>query len=488
MLFNSYEFIFLFLPISLVIFFLINNLRLTLASRVWLVISSIFFYSYWDINFLPLLLISIIVNFTIGQIISKENVLYRRKLFVIIGILFNLSLLCYFKYIDFLLSNIGFIFNLKINSPNITIPLGISFFTFTQIAYLVDTYKREVKEYDLVNYSLFVTFFPHLLAGPIIHHKEIIPQFKRIKNKIFQYNNVSKGLFLFSIGLFKKVALADRFAGIADYGFDISDKLTLIEAWVTSLSYTFQLYFDFSGYTDMALGVSLMFNIVLPINFNSPYKAINIQEFWRRWHITLSRFLRDYVYIPLGGNRVSDLRTLENLMATFLIGGLWHGAGWNFIFWGFLHGVAMLIQRIWHKLNFFMPKLLAYIITFNFVNITWIFFRAKDWGDAFKILKGMVGLNGVILPDNFVDNLVKMKIFFVKNSSLFPNIPIESSVIIIMMVFIACVIVFFTKNSNERAAMFNPNLGNALFLSLINIYSLTNLALGKASEFIYFNF
>lgn len=488
MLFNSYEFIFLFLPISLVIFFIINNLRLTLASKIWLVAASIFFYSYWNIKYLPLLLISIIINFTIGRIVSKEIVFNKKRLYFIIGVMFNLLLLGYFKYIDFLLSNLNIITNTNINLLNVTIPLGISFFTFTQIAYLVDAYKSKVKEYDLVNYSLFVTFFPHLLAGPIIHHKEMMPQFNKIKNKIFQYKNVSRGLFLFSIGLFKKVAIADSLAVIANYGFDISSKLTFFEAWITSFSYTFQIYFDFSGYTDMALGCSLMFNIVLPINFNSPYKAINIQDFWRRWHITLSRFLRDYIYIPLGGNRLSDLRTLDNLMMTFLIGGLWHGAGWTFIFWGFLHGTAMVVQRIWSKLNLSMPKMLAYFITFNFVNIAWIFFRAKNWSDAFKIIKGMVGVNGVNLPTYFADKLGTIKQFIMISDSFLPNIPIESSVRIIMIIFISAIMVFFTKNSNERLSNFIPNGRTALFLGFINVCSLTGLALGKASEFIYFNF
>lgn len=488
MLFNSYLFIFLFLPISLVGFFLINKLRLTLASRVWLFVSSIVFYSYWNIKYLPLLLLSIIFNYTIGGIISKESVFFRRRIYLLIGIIGNLLLLCYFKYIDFLLSNINIVLNTNIALPNIIIPLGISFFTFTQIAYLVDAYKSEVKEYDLVNYSLFVTFFPHLLAGPIIHHKEMMPQFKQVKNKIFQYKNISKGLFLFSIGLFKKVAIADSLAVIANYGFDVSGKLTLLEAWITSLSYTFQLYFDFSGYTDMALGCSLMFNIVLPINFNSPYKAINIQDFWRRWHITLSRFLRDYVYIPLGGNRLSDLKTLENLMITFLIGGLWHGAGWTFVFWGFLHGTAMVIQRLWSKFNISMPKILACFITFNFVNIAWIFFRANNWSDAFKILKGMAGLNGITLPAFLADKLIQMKIYFITASGLLPNIPVEGSFRIKIILGLSFIIVFFTKNSNERLALFSPNVRNALYLSIINVYSLTYLSLGTASQFIYFNF
>ena len=230
----------------------------------------------------------------------------------------------------------------------------------------------------------------------------MMPQFANLKNRVINYKNIALGLFIFSIGLFKKVVIADSFAVWATNGFDKAAVLNLFEAWATSLSYTFQLYFDFSGYCDMAIGAALLFNIKLPINFNSPYKALNIQDFWRRWHITLSRFLRDYIYIPLGGNRKGRLRTYANLMATFIIGGIWHGAGWTFVFWGFLHGVALVIHRIWSELGFKMNKFLAWFITFNFINITWVFFRAKEWDDALKVLKGMFGLSGIVLP-NFLE-------------------------------------------------------------------------------------
>ncbi len=257
--------------------------------------------------------------------------------------------------------------------------------------------RGETKEYDFLNYALFVTFFPQLIAGPIVHHKEMMPQFASRWNMVKRYKNIALGLFIFSIGLFKKVVIADTFAVWATAGFDTATTLNLIEAWATSLSYTFQLYFDFSGYTDMAIGIALLFNIKLPINFNSPYKALNIQDFWRRWHMTLSRFLRDYIYIPLGGNRKGEFRTYTNLLATFLIGGLWHGAGWTFIFWGFLHGLALVIHRVWQSLGFKMNKILAWFITFNFVNMAWIFFRAKEWDDAIKVLSGMFSLDNVVI-------------------------------------------------------------------------------------------
>ena len=391
MLFNSYEFIFVFLPITLLIYFYLNNKRLTEASKGFLVASSLFFYSWWNIAYLPIILVSMILNYLVGRSLNKteKNKEFSKKLILIFGIFCNLCLLGYFKYADFLIENFNVAFESKTELLELALPLAISFFTFQQIAYLVDSYNQETKKYNFLNYALFVTFFPQLIAGPIVHHKEMMPQFIRVRNKVKNYRNIALGLFIFSIGLFKKVVIADTFAISATAGFDIAPTLNLFEAWVTSLSYTFQLYFDFSGYTDMAIGLALLFNIRLPINFNSPYKATNIQDFWRRWHMTLSRFLRNYVYIPLGGNKEGEFRTYTNIMATFIIGGLWHGAGWTFVFWGFLHGLALMVQRLWSMLGLKIWTWLAWFITFNFVNIAWIFFRAKEWDDAIKVLNGM---------------------------------------------------------------------------------------------------
>lgn len=345
---------------------------------------------------------------------------------------------------------------------HLALPLAISFFTFQQIAYLVDSYRGETKEYDFLNYSLFVTFFPQLIAGPIVHHKEMMPQFANVRNKVKNYRNIALGLFIFSIGLFKKVVIADTFAVWATAGFDKAITLNFFEAWATSLSYTFQLYFDFSGYTDMAIGAALLFNIRLPINFNSPYKATDIQDFWRRWHITLSRFLKDYIYIPLGGNRISSFRTYSNLMATFILGGLWHGAGWTFVFWGFLHGLALVIHRVWQSLGFRLYPWLAWFITFNFINIAWVFFRAKEWDDAMKVLKGMAGFGGVEYSLNHLE---------------------------ILILVIGLFIVLFIKNTTH---LLNNSLNfstiKILQLSVFMFISILIIRLRNKSEFLYFNF
>ena len=492
MLFNSYEFIFAFLPITFFIYFYLNSKRLTVASKGVLVFASLFFYSWWNIAYLPLILISMLFNYVVGNSLAKSsdenkkglNKSFSKKSILIFGIIANLSLLGYFKYADFFIENFNLVTTSNVNLLNLVLPLAISFFTFQQIAYLVDSYRGETKEYDFLNYALFVTFFPQLIAGPIVHHKEMMPQFASTWNMVKNYRNIALGLFIFSIGLFKKVVIADTFAVWATAGFDNAQTLNLIEAWATSLSYTFQLYFDFSGYTDMAIGIALLFNIKLPINFNSPYKATNIQDFWRRWHITLSRFLRDYVYIPLGGNKISSFRTYSNLLATFVIGGLWHGAGWTFVFWGFLHGMALVIHRAWSNLGFKMWTWLAWLITFNFVNIAWVFFRAKEWDDAVKVLSSMFSLDNVVLPQKYFKFLSEYNEVYFSFGTVYENISGKNNTTVFIIAAFLVVLVF--KNSMELKDRFKESYINLIFSLLILIYTIFQL--NKISQFLYFNF
>ncbi|MFX4233544.1 MBOAT family O-acyltransferase [Aliarcobacter butzleri] len=487
MLFNSYEFIFIFLPVMFVVYFYLNSKRLILGAKIWLVLGSLFFYSYWNVIYLPLILLSIFVNYGVGlSLVNHKKIRISSKTILSFGIVFNLGLLGYFKYTDFFLDNFNGIFGTNIPLPHIILPLGISFFTFTQIAFLVDAYKQEAKEYSLINYMLFVTYFPHLLAGPILHHKEMMPQFASKYNWVKNYRNIALGLFIFSIGLFKKVVIADTFAVWANAGFDTATTLNLIEAWATSLSYTFQLYFDFSGYTDMAIGISLMFNIKLPINFNSPYKALSIQDFWRRWHMTLSRFLRDYLYIPLGGNRKGNIRTYVNLITTFLLGGLWHGAGWTFIIWGLLHGIALAIHRLWQSLGFRMNKILAWFITFNFINITWIFFRAKDFESAMKVLSSMFSLNNIVLSEKLLTKLDFLKEIGISSGKVFINIGAQTNEILIWT-FIAFILILAFKNSMTYLnSNFKANYKNLILFIICFTYSAVSMS--KITEFLYFNF
>lgn len=414
MLFNSYEFIFLFLPITLIVYF-----RAARAGReyaiLWLMAASLFFYGWWSPVYLLLIVGSMLGNFGIGNLLSRA---YREKkkrtgrLWLIFGVAINLLLLGYYKYANFAVDSVNMFAGTDFHLQTIILPLAISFFTFQQIAYLIDAYNGTTLEYRFAHYALFVTFFPQLIAGPIVHHKDMLPQFLRNTDLRPQMTNIAIGLTIFALGLFKKTVLAD---GIAPYGTPVFNtaaaggSLTFFEAWGGALAYTFQLYFDFSGYSDMAIGAARLFGIILPVNFHSPYKATNIVEFWRRWHITLSSFLRDYLYIGLGGNRSGKLMRYRNLMLTMVLGGLWHGAGWTFVVWGALHGLYLCVNHAWSHLatrlglerltRTFPAKALAWALTFVAVVVGWVFFRAAGFDAAWTILHAMSGLDGVAIPN-----------------------------------------------------------------------------------------
>ncbi|XOB61298.1 MBOAT family O-acyltransferase [Campylobacterota bacterium DY0563] len=484
MLFNSYEFIFVFMPITFFVYYFLLSKRLVVGAKGFLVFASLFFYSWWNPIYLPLILSSMLFNYIVGNSLNDnfKKVKISKKTLLTVGVIANLSLLGYFKYADFFISNLNMVTNGDIELLHLALPLAISFFTFQQIAYLVDSYRGETSEYDFLNYALFVTFFPQLIAGPIVHHKEMMPQFASRWNLVKNYKHIAIGLFIFSIGLFKKVIIADQFAIWATAGFDNAVTLELFEAWATSLSYTFQLYFDFSGYCDMAVGAALLFNIKLPINFNSPYKSLDIQDFWRRWHVTLGRFMRDYIYIPLGGNRKGNIRGYTNLFTVAVVSGFWHGAGWTFIAWGALHGIALVTHRIWKDFGFNMNKYLAWFITFNFINITWVFFRALSWEDAVKVLKGMVGSNGIVMSDKYAQKLEFLKEHGVEFGQWLIHIDGNKS---FTWIAVALFIVLYFQNSNFLYKK-SPKL---LYLSVVLF--LTSIYFGivnQSSEFIYFNF
>jgi alginate O-acetyltransferase complex protein AlgI len=490
MLFNSYEFIFLFLPISLAVYYLLNRMRLTIGANAWLLFVSLFFYSWWNINYLPLILGSILFNYTIGGLLSDYDTLRKqivpKKAIFVVGLTANILFLCYFKYMDFFIGNINTLAGAKLPLLHIVLPLGISFFTITQIAFLVDAFEGLVTEKNLLSYALFVTFFPHLLAGPILHHKDMMPQFGTIRNKVLNYRNLSVGLFVFFIGLFKKVVIADELSTTVKLGFDMSTSLNFFEGWITSLSYTLQLYFDFSGYSDMAIGVGLMFNIVLPRNFDSPYKAVNMIDFWRRWHITLSDFITTYLYTPIlrSFSRVTFRNSLIAIFIAMLISGLWHGAGWTFIMWGGMHGGALVVNHVWKKRKVKMPRWLGWFITFNFINLSFVFFRAKGWRDAVKVLDGMFGLNGFI-PPSLLEKFSPLSVFQSKfGRTLLAGIGGRNETYWGLLLCLIFVLVL--RNSNEMTDRFQPTWKSFAFLVAIAFYTLLNM--GKVSEFLYFQF
>ncbi|MGG3563705.1 MBOAT family O-acyltransferase [Neobacillus rhizosphaerae] len=480
MLFNSYIFILVFFPIVFVSYYLLLNLKNKNIAKIFFVIANLYFYSYWNVKYLPIIVSSIAVNFTLATILNKIQGQALKKTILTLGILFNIGLLGYYKYYDFFMSNINTVFSTNISLLNLALPLAISFFTFQQIAYLVDTYREGTKEYSLLDYVFFVTFFPHLIAGPIVHHREIIDQLRDGTNYKIKLNNITSGLYIFSIGLFKKVIIADTFAEWANTGYNNIAQLTLYDSWVTTLAYTFQLYFDFSGYCDMAIGLGLFFNIKLPVNFNSPYKSLDIQEFWRRWHMTLGRFFTHYLYIPLGGSKKGNARTYINLFIIFFVSGIWHGAGWNFVIWGIMHGIASVIFRFWKTFNITLPKFISWFITFMFVHIAWVFFRSPDLTTAKLMLTKMFSLATFHFPARITSILnATVGTHFVPRTYYF-NLKL-----VILFAFVLAIVIF-AKNSIERLNSFKLNYRTAVFLSLITVISL--LYLSRVSEFLYFKF
>lgn len=424
MLFNSYIFIFLFLPVTLLLYYGLNRVGLNKCAKSVLVVASLWFYAYFNLSYLPIILSSIAVNYSVAWCMYQRygSDRTRRKILLGIGLIFNLGMLGYFKYTDFMIENINALFSTSFLLKNILLPLGISFFTFQQVAFIIDSYKaKSDKLPHFLDYCNFVTFFPQLIAGPIVLPEEMLPQFADKANHRPMAKNIFDGLFIFSLGLVKKVIIADSISVFANAGHSIAvDHFTMAEAWLISLSYTVQLYFDFSGYCDMAIGIGRMFNINLPLNFNAPYRSKSFGEFWKRWHITLNRFFTQYFYIPLGGSRKGTKRTLVNIFIIFLISGIWHGAGWTFIIWGILHGIGVAIHRIWSKRGIKIPGFISMFTTFLMVNILWVLFRADNLQRAWLIIRSMFDNHELYLSKAFTSSLpsllpntVNMIIFFI---------------------------------------------------------------------------
>ncbi len=528
MLFNSWEFIFLFLPLTLIIFFQIHKRGYHQAAIAWLVVASLFFYGWWNPAYLGLIVFSILFNYLTGACLGlKEKILVSRKLILTIGLIVNLGLIGYYKYANFFVSTTNDLVGTTITLNKIILPLAISFFTFQQITYLVDSYRGETKEYSFLNYCLFVTFFPQLIAGPIVHHKEVIPQFANKSTYQINSENLAVGITIFCLGLFKKVVFADTIAVYATPVFDAAAhgvSVNFLTAWGGALAYSLQLYFDFSGYSDMAIGAARMFGIKLPLNFDSPYKSSSIIDFWRRWHMTLSRFLRDYLYIPLGGSRKGKLRRDINLMITMLLGGLWHGAGWNFVFWGGLHGFYLIINHQWHSFqkflghnpqeNFWWSRTLGTLITFLALVVGWVFFRAENMNAAISMIQGMIGKNDVSLPAELGGQLETVTFYFANLGAAF-NFERGSSELVItyFLSFALLAVAWFTPNTQQWLERYNPALGanlattdsgwyysfwqklywrpNKVFGFVLGsiIFIIVKITLGAPqSEFLYFDF
>jgi len=523
-LFNSYEFVLLFLPIVLLGFYAFSLKGFYKGAILWLVGASLFFYGWWNPAYLYLLLCSIVFNYAIGINLSSLDQKILKKWLLTGGIVGNLSLLGYFKYTNFFFNEFNRLFGIYYHLERIILPLAISFFTFQQISYLVDSYKGKTDKYNFIQYCMFVTFFPQLIAGPIVHHHEMISQYGKNWINRLKHEYFAAGLTIFSIGLFKKVIFADSISEFATPIFNAAQQgieLTFSEAWSGAIAYTLQLYFDFSGYSDMAIGLAMMFGIRLPLNFNSPYKANNIIEFWRRWHMTLSRFLRDYLYIPLGGNRRGKVRRYINVIVTMLLGGVWHGAGWTFVIWGALHGFYLCVNHMWRAIRSALPHNLeknsllgrgtGRIVTFIAIVVGWVFFRSESFDGAMNLLSAMSGSNGISLPVSLVGKLGDLEPWLMAQGFTFDGMFYNELAtdwlwgieMIIMLLFM----VWYAPNTQQIMIRYKPAIEtyrgeilemrnnlvqwrpNAMFLLLHSLVAaLALLYCIREREFLYFQF
>lgn len=513
MLFNSTEFLFLFLPVVLLVFIFLSRTGSTRAQAVWLVLASIVFYGSWNPLFVSLIVISVLTNFFIGRRLASHDSASRTVL--VTGVVFNLGLLGYFKYAGFFIENLGALGLWLIPLPDIVLPLAISFFTFQQIAYLVDVYRGECEEYHFLQYALFVVFFPQLIAGPIVHHKEMMPQFRDLRPRENLWTDIAVGLTIIAIGLFKKVVLADSLAMYSDQLFDAAEQglpINTVDSWVATFCFAFQIYFDFSGYSDMAIGSARLFGIRLPENFCSPYKSSSIIEFWRRWHITLSRFLRDYLYFSLGGNRYGSVKRYRNLLLTMLLGGLWHGAAWTFVIWGGLHGTYLCINHGWRALcekfgvsgDRLRPLLhpASILLTTIAAALAFVVFRATSVESALAIvIPGFLPPQEAVLLNlqNTASDTLLGQVYLLLGLGDYSYLPVFT------LLAVCAFVCWFMPNTQQYMSQYDPVIGNRYkeAASVINLYwqptavsavvvavliGLGLLSLSSVTEFIYFQF
>lgn len=480
MLFNSYEFLFLFLPSVIFVYFSLNRWKLFTLSKTWLLVASLFFYAYWKIEYLPLLILSELVNYSLGRtiVVSRHRPILRRAMFVI-GLSFDIGLLMYFKYLNFFVDNLNLVAGAQVSHLNIILPLGISFYTLQQIAYLVDVYQGAAKDIHFLDYFAFVTFFSHLIAGPIVLHKQFVPQLNDPDRKRFNPRNFAMGLFILMIGLAKKLLIADSIAPLVDYGFDQANQLSLLEGWFCSVGYMMQLYFDFSGYSDVAIGAGLMLNIQIPQNFNTPFSSRDMIEFWQRWHVTLSNFITTYLYTPLirAWGKVTFAKAMIATLVSMTIAGVWHGAAWTFVIFGVLHGIGIVANHMWRKTNIKMPTWLAMTITFLYINSTFVFFRAKEMGDAFKVFRGMSQIGGIFKTPMPIAKELNLQ---------FTKFGYKYDVMLALLLALITYSAIRGKNSLEITAGLVPTWKMALGLGVI--CALVIVGINRKSSFLYFNF
>lgn len=477
MLFNSIEFLFIFLPIVFTIYFLLNKFNLYKTSRFFLLTASLFFYGTYKWEYVPIIIVSILFNYFISFIFKKDVSLLIKRNMLILGLFGNIFILLFFKYFNYLFETFKNISLSPINAIEIIIPLGISFFTLQQISYLIDCYKGDVEDYNLLDYALFVCFFPQLVAGPIVRHQEMIPQFRNIKNSIINQDNIFIGIFLITIGLLKKTIFADGFVDFISYINEAQITHFINLSWTLGITKVFQGYFDFSGYCDMALGSAFLFNISLPWNFNSPFKAESIIDFWHRWNMSLLRFLRTYVYKPFGGDKKGELRTNLNILSVFLIMGIWISTTPVSVLYGLLNGIFVCVNRLWNKFHIKINKFLSMFLTFMFVVISTQFIFAEKLNVVMQHIQSMLYINSNYLP------------MYVKNFNLIFDLrPPHNAQFNILLLIFSFIILFFGQNSTQLARLY-VRVNNTFYTFILAVvFILSVLSITRSTEFIYFNF
>lgn len=481
MFFNSYLFILLFLPSVLLGYFIIGKSKNIHLSNLFLLVMSILFYSLFNWNFLLTVGFSIISNYIISLLIRKKS----SKSIFIFGIVLNIAILGYFKYSNFFIQNINSLLQSDLSLWNILIPVGISFFTFQQLSFLIDSFKKPDTQYPFLEYALHIMFFGYIISGPIVRHNQIIPQFLNREKKSFNQESFAKGLMAFVLGLSKKVLIADTFAVAVNWGFNNIGELNALSSFLIMLGYTLQIYFDFSGYSDMVTGIGRMLNLDIPMNFNSPYKAVTIMDFWKRWHMTLTKFFTDYIYIPLGGSRKGKLFTYLNVFIVFFVSGFWHGANWTFIIWGVAHGVACILNRIFQKHVKKIPTVLLWGMTFLFVNAAWVLFRANSISDAIHLLKTIVTFQMGPIPYSLLECFLIPELKFISSIT---NISFTTMATIGTGIFYigSMLVVLFLKNTNERIEKIKPTIPQAILLAVLLVWCIVSFS--NVTSFIYVNF
>lgn len=485
--FNSYIFLFLFLPVAVIGYYGLQYLKLHRVAQGFLVAMSLWFCAYGSLQSLGIFVLSACVNYLIVQIMWKAKEKHVKMAWFIVGIIANIGVLFCFKYYDFFIENINHMIGTDASLLQLALPLGISFYTFQQIAYLVDSYREECENYSFGEYMVAVSFFPKMVQGPISYLSELVPVFRKEENRKVNYENLSKGMYAFALGLAKKVLIADTLSPMVTSYYSNPDSFNATTTVFAIIWYTLQIYFDFSGYCDMAMGIAYMFNVKLPINFNSPYQADSIDAFWDKWHMTLTRFFTKYVYFPLGGSRRGKVRTYVNILVVFLVSGLWHGANWTFILWGAMHGLAKVVHRLAKKWIGYIPKWIRVTLTFAFVSFAWSLFRANSiaqakevWG---QIVKGGFGDISTVMTDYF-NELLEMKILV--RFGLGGMLELYPSLILVVFTVLLLVMCFFTKNVQERVQNMKYSYRTMIVTIVLLLWSIVSLTEGNA--FLYANF